>query len=76
MSHVLPRLLGLLGTSDDYIILGTLPFASGILAYMFLGETMDCYTINTMAVCYGAIALLACADDSDADLKEVSDRSA
>ena len=58
------------------IILGTLPFASGILAYIFLGETMDCYTINTMAVCFGAIALLACADDSDTDLKEVSDRSA
>ena len=57
------------------ILLGTLPFATGILAYILLGETMDCYTINTMIVCFGAVALLACADDSETELKEMSDRS-
>ena len=46
------------------IILGTIPFASGLMALVFLGESMDAYTICTMFVCFGAIVLLACANQN------------
>ena len=62
------------------IILGTIPFVSGILARIFLGSTLDCYTICTMIVCFGGVILLACANGSPSsnqtDWSEVSDRSA
>ena len=58
------------------IIIGLIPFVCGILAYVFLGETMDRYTIFTMIVCFGAIVLLAFANRSQTDSEEKNLNSA
>ena len=50
------------------VILATVPFISGLLAWVLLGEKMDLYSIITMFICFGAIVLLAIAKSDSSNI--------